>query len=147
MGIDPSILPDNAPVIPMALSVALAVVNPNLCAAGYAPGVTGTNPVSIYTLAVYNLAGDNLVNYAPDTSNLPSPNNTYFAKLRKDLNISAWVSGVVASSYDEGSGQTLVVQEAAKNFTISNLQNLKTPWGRTYLGFAQAYGPSVVGIS
>ncbi len=41
----------------------------------------------------------------------------------------------------------MVVQEAAKNFTLANLQNLKTPWGRTYLGFAQAYGPSIIGLS
>jgi hypothetical protein len=30
---------------------------------------------------------------------------------------------------------------------MGNLQNLKTPYGRAYLAFAQDYGPSVWGIS
>ena len=28
-----------------------------------------------------------------------------------------------------------------KDFTLANLQNLKTPYGRQYLAWAQAYGP------
>lgn len=142
MGIDATVLPDNSPVIPMALSVALAIVNPALCAAGYTPGVPGTVPVSIYVLAVYNLAGDNVINYASDVA--PS---TYFAELRTSFNTNAFVSGVIQSAGDEGTNESMVVQEAAKNFTLANLQNLKTPWGRTYLGFAQAYGPTIIGLS
>ena len=42
---------------------------------------------------------------------------------------------------------SLVVQKAAEAFQLSDLQNLKTPWGRTYLGFAQKYGPSVWGVA
>ena len=34
----------------------------------------------------------------------------------------------------------LLVPDAFKALTISDLQNLKTPWGLTYLGFAQACG-------
>lgn len=132
-------------VIPMALSVALAVVNPALCAAGYMPGVAGTVPVSIYTLAVYNLAGDNVINYAPDIA--APPNNTYFADLRKSFDTNGFVSGVIQSASDESTSESMVVQEAAKNFTLANLQNLKTPWGRTYLAFAQSYGPSIIGFN
>jgi len=42
---------------------------------------------------------------------------------------------------------SLVVMEAAKMFTLSNLQNLKDIYGRTYLGYAQSYGPSTFGLS
>ena len=139
-------LPDNSPVIPMALSVALAIVPTYLCSVGYTPGVAGTNPVSIYVLTVYNLAGDNVINYAPDPTSPPGTAQ-YFSNLRKDFNTYAFVSGVISASTDESTGESLVVQEAAKNFTLANLQNLKTPWGRTALGFMQAYGPSIVGCS
>lgn len=146
MGISTSNLPDSSPVIPMALSVALAIVSPSLCVAGYLPGVPGTVQISIYVLAVYNLAGDNLINYAPDPSSPPGDLN-YFSLLRTSFNTNAFVSGVIQSSGDEGTNNSMVVQEAAKNFTLGDLQNLKTPWGRQYLAFAQMYGPSIVGIS
>lgn len=146
MGITAGNLPDNSPVIPMALSVALSIVNPALACAGYAPGISGTVPVSIYTLAVYNLAGDNVINYAPDPTMPPGTSVTYFTDLRTSFNINAFVSGVIQSSYDETTGNTMVVQKAAENFTLGDLQNLKTPWGRTYLAFAQRYG-SLVGSS
>lgn len=141
MGISTVYLPDNSPVIPMALSVALAIVNPALNAVGYAPGIAGTVGVSIYTLAVYNLAGDNVVNYAPDQTD-----QTFFQDLRTKMNINAFVSGVIQSASDESTSESMVVQEAAKDFTLANLQQLKTPWGRQYLAFAQSYG-SLVGIS
>lgn len=150
MGISTAVLPDSAPVIGVALAVALAIVNPSLATAGIptldAAGVA-LNPGAsdIYTLAVYNLAGDNLINYAPDVPDAPNvqgsdPPAAYFANLRQKWNITGFVSGVISASNDESTGESLVVMEAAKNFTLSDLQNLKTPWGRTYLGFAQRYG-------
>lgn len=145
MGINTTVLPDNSAVIPMALSVSLAIVNPDLAIAGYTPGVAGTIPVNIYTLAVYNLGGDNIINFAPDVA--AAPNDTYFADLRTKFNTYAFVSGVIQSSNDESTGNSMIVQEAAKNFTLANLQNLKTPWGRAYLAYAQSYGPSIVGLT
>lgn len=149
MAINDTILPDTSPVISMALSVALAIVNPALNAVGYTPGIEGTVPVSIYTLAVYNLAGDNLINYAPDLGSPPPvylDGLPFFAYMRQQFNTSGFVSGVIQSAADESTSESMVVMEAAKNFTFANLQNMKTPWGRTYLGFAQAYG-DIVGIS
>ncbi len=149
MAIGTGVLPDDSPVIPMALSVALAIVNPALNCVGYAPGVPGTNPVSIYTLAVYNLAGDNVINYAQDVGSPPpvyQDGLPYFEYLRKKFNTNAFVSGVIQSAGDESTNESMVIQEAAKNFTMANLQQLKTPWGRQYLAFAQSYG-SLVGIS
>lgn len=147
MGISTNDLPDASPVINMALAVAMSIVNRALYAVSLPMTDTAgveliSQPESIYTLAVYNLAGDNLVNYAPDQQG-----RDYFQDLRKKLNINGFVSGVISGSSDQGTSQTLVVQEAAKNFTLANLQNLKTPWGRQYLAFAQTYGPTSWGLS
>ena len=140
-------LPTSSPFIGYAFANALAIVNPALRtmpvpqqdAAGVALNSGGW---SIYAIAVYNLAADNLVNYAPDQNG-----SAYFAKLRKKMNITGFVSGVVQSSADESTSVSLVVQEAAKAFTLADIQNLKTPWGRVYLGLAQAYGPSTWGMN
>lgn len=151
MGIDTTVLPDSNPVIAMAYEVARAIVNPAL-ATVCAPFPPPASPlVSIYALAVYNLAGDNLLNYAQDQpgakpvagSDPPAP---YFQNLRKVWNMTGFVSGIVQASSDEGTSVTLVVMDAAKNFTLGNLQNLKTPYGRQYLAFAQDYGPGPWGI-
>ena len=142
MGIGPDVLPPGSPVIAMALAVAQEIANDAL---------DQISP-TIYTLAVYNLAGDNLINYAPDAAGAPpvdgsDPPTPYFAWARKQFNTNGFVSGVIQSSGDEGTNQSLVVQEAAKNFTMADLQNLKTPWGRQYLAFAQQCGPNVWGLS
>lgn len=125
MQISTTVLPDSSPSIATAYSVALEIVNDQLALASS----------TMYTYAVYNLAGDNLVNYAPDQQG-----QTYFADLRKTLNLAGFVSGVIQASSDESTSESMVVQDAAKEFTLADLQNLKTPWGRTYLGIAQRYG-------
>lgn len=123
MGIPSAALPPSSPVPQMAYDVAILIVNTALCASG------------IYALAVYNLAGDNLVNYAPD-----QPNADYFTQLRKAYNLTGFVPGVVTSTSDEGTSASYLNSEFMKNLTLGNLQNLKTPWGRQYLIFAQDFG-------
>lgn len=145
MGINTTVLPDDSAVIPMALGVALQIVNQALKAVGCGPLVAGVPQVSIYTLAVYNLAGSNIINYAQDLDGAAPvegsvPPMAYFAYLRQKWNINGFVSGVIQSAGDEGTNESMVVQEAAKNFTLSDLQNLKDPYGRAYLAFAQRYG-------
>lgn len=142
MGISTSVLPDADPVIPMAFEIAVDVVNRAIQLA--AP--------TLYNLAVYNLAGSNVLNYAQDASNAPvisgsDPPAAYFANIRRVFNMNGFVSGVIQSAGDEGTNQSMVVQEAAKNFTLSDLQNLKDPYGRRYLAIAQFYGPSIWGVS
>lgn len=148
MQISDAVLPSDSYVIPMAFSVALALVNPALCSVGYCGAIAGSVAVSIYTLAVYNLGGDNIINFAQDVPDAPvyMDNLSYFAYMRKQFNTYGFVSGVISASHDETTGQSLVVQKAAENFTLANLQNLKTPWGRQYLAFAQSYG-SLVGLT
>src|ERR1700681_1315054 len=158
MGITTSQLPDAAGVIPFALAVAMAIVNralkcipiPQFDAAGVALNSGG---LSIYVLAVYNLAGSNLLAYAQDPPDAPDvdgsgdPGLPFFQWTRKQFNINRFVPGVSSGGSDEGTSQTLVVQEAAKNFTMANLQQLKDPYGRQYLALAQSYGPSTWGMN
>lgn len=152
MNIRPTVLPDNSPFLSMSLAVALGIVNPALRVAPVPQSdgaqvplnpLTTTIPVhTMYDLAVYNLAADNLINYAQDQNG-----QCYFTDLRKELNINGFVSGIVQSASDESTSVSLVVMEAAKEFTLMNLQQLKTPWGRAYLGIAQSYGPTTWGLT
>jgi hypothetical protein len=152
MGINAAKLPDNSPFLSMSLAVALAVVNPQLRVAcvpqsdgaqvALNPLIPGTSVMTVYDMAVYYLAGDNLINFAQDQEGY-----CFFTDMRKELNILGFVSGIVQSSSDEGTSVSVVVQEAAKDFTLMNIQQLKTPWGRQYLALAQSYGPTTWGIS
>ena len=132
MGIDSTNLPPSQPVIALSFQAALDTVNRAINVAS--PGM--------YTAAVYNLAGDFLINWAPDV-----PGQKFFQDLRKRWKLDNWAAGVVASTTDASTSTALDVIEAAKNFTIGDLQNLRTPYGRTYLGIAQNYGPTIWGIS
>jgi len=133
MGIDPLVLPDNSPAINWAYSVATMFVNQSL--ATVSSSLNATPETNLYTLAVYNLAADNLINYAPDQAG-----RTYFADLRKSFLINDFAAGVVQSASDGVTSDSLLVPDALKGLTLANLQNLKTPWGRTYLSMAQTYG-------
>lgn len=118
-------LPDDSVFIGYAYDVAIALCNPALAAVP-----------PIYMLAVYNLASDNLINWAPDVA--PS---TYWTDLRTLYGTFAFAPGVVTSSSDGGTSTSLMNPDAMKDFTLANLQNLKTPYGRQYLAFAQSFGP------
>jgi hypothetical protein len=133
MGIDPLYLPPDSPAIGWAYTVALMDVNPDLALIGSPSGAP--MQTSMYALAVYNLAGDNLINFAPD-----QPGRTYFAELRKSMGISAFAAGVVTSASDSGTSDSLAVSDALHNLTLGQLQNLKTPYGRQYLALAQNAG-------
>lgn len=131
MGIDPLYLPANSLAIDWAYANALMIVNPALALVG----ISAPIDTNLYIEAVYNLGGDNLINYAPD-----QPGRTYFADLRRNMNITSFAAGVVQSASDSSTSDSLAVPEALTNLTIGQLQNLKTPWGRRYLSIAQSYG-------
>jgi hypothetical protein len=137
MRIDPLYLPDGSPVIGYAFDVASSVVNQALCAVRSPPD----QPWSIYAMAVYNLGGSNLVNYAQD-----QPGRTFFDDLRRGLGIAKFQAGVVSSTGDGGTSVALLNPEFMRTMTLANLQQLKDPWGRQYLMFAQDYG-TLWGIS
>lgn len=133
VGIDPLYLPLSAPVIGYAYDIAKSIVNPLLACSPI--------PSNLYALAIYNLGADNVINYATD-----QPNRTFFQDLRKAYSINLFVPGVTGSSSDSGTSQSRVTPEFMKNFTMMDLGNLKTPYGRAYLGIAQQYG-TIWGLS
>jgi hypothetical protein len=142
MQIPTTALPPNSPTILTTLAVAKSLVNPALCIADSCPDLSlGYIGPGIYEFAVYNLAGDLLVNFAQD-----QPGQTYFFDLRKSLNINNFVPGLISESHDETTGESLLNQEFMKTLTMSDLQRMKTPWGRQYLMFAQSYG-TLLGVS
>lgn len=135
MGINNTVLPDNSPFLVWAFEVAIELVNRRIAQAS----------TIMYIRAVYNLAADNLINYAQDTADAPpvvgsKPPLPFFANTRARLNINSFVTGVISSTSDEGTSESMVVPEAVRSFTIADLQNLKTPWGRAYIGIAQSVG-------
>lgn len=140
-------LPAGSPWPGFALARSLALVNPSLQCDPIpqwdAAGVSlNTGGWTVYSLAVYYLSCDILINIAPDQDGFD-----YFGKRRQQYNITGYISGVVQASSDEGTSVSLVVQEAAKAFTLSDVQRLKTPFGQQYLMLAQSYGPATWGIS
>ena len=139
MGIGTAVLPADAPVIAWVFGIALATVNPQLQTV---PAAMPGGP-SIYVQAVYNLAGDLLLNFAPD-----QPGQTYFETQRGQagLNLNNFQAGVVNTAGDQGTSGGLTVPDQFSGLTIADLQNLKTPYGRTYLGIAQSVG-TLVGLT
>lgn len=132
-------LPDASPYIQYSYQVSLMWVARTL---KVVPCSSSSYP-TLYAIAVYNLAGDRLVNYAPDQTG-----STYFKDLRTDLKLNSFVAGAVSGTSDEGTSVSIAVPDAiAKDMTFDNLQRMRTPWGREYLGIIQSLGPSVWGLS
>ena len=109
------------------------------------PNMSAVGGWTTYTKAVYCLAADYLINWEQDSPTAPivdagPPPLQYWASLRKQYGCLNFVPGVVSSTSDQGTSTSLEVPDAFKNFTIANLQNLKTPYGRAYLGIAQSWG-------
>jgi hypothetical protein len=135
MGVPSSALPDDAPALTYAFNVAVATTYALL--AGVPTPIASA--WTIYEIAVYNLGGDLLINYAPD---LPGQTPAdYWAKLREKFGTYAFTAGVVSASYDQGTGETMTPPDFVKSLTLSDLQRLKTPYGRRYLEIAQSSGP------
>lgn len=125
VGISPIYLPADSADIANAYAIALATVNTQLVVL----------PGNLYALAIYNLGADQIINYADDQDGY-----TFFYDKRKEFGINLFVPGVASSSGDQGSSQSRLNPEFMKNLTFGDLQNLKTPYGRTYLNIAQQAG-------
>ena len=128
----PTVNTSEAPIIASSLAVALDIVNITLAQASS----------FIYTLAVYNLATDRLINYAIDL-----PGQNYFASLRKEWNLTAPIAGVATSGSDQSTSSAWLNPEQLKTLTLANLQQMRTPYGLQYLGFAQSYGQTLWGLT
>lgn len=143
-------LPDASLAITWAYNVALGTVNTSLALSAvpntFDPS-TGRQ-VTFYDLAVYNLAADNLVNYAIDAPGTAEDanGNTFFEALRFKWGVGSFSGGVVNSVSDVSTSTSLTVPDALAQLTLADLQNLKTPYGRQYLAIAQRYG-TIWGLS
>jgi hypothetical protein len=125
MQIPTAALPDDDVQIGYAYNVSITTV---------APSIQCVSPL-IYMLAVYNLAADNLLNWANDQAS-----QTFFADARAKYGMLSFVAGVISSTADVSTSESLTVPESIKGLTLSDLQNLKSPYGRQYLAWAQKYG-------
>lgn len=91
---------------------------------------------------VYSLPNNPGTNAVPGLLNL-----AFFAGLRQQFNLLAFVPGIVTSASDQGTQASLTVPDSFKSLTLQDLDLIKTPWGRAYLFYAQKAGPTVVGVS
>ncbi|OYV61588.1 MAG: hypothetical protein B7Z69_00555 [Actinobacteria bacterium 21-73-9] len=89
----------------------------------------------MFQQAVYNLAGDVLLNIAQDQAD-----RGFFSEYRDRLGLNDFVPGMIGSASDTGTSQALANPDWVRTLTLGNLQNLKTPYGRAYLAIAQNYG-------
>lgn len=110
----------------LSLGIALDIANPDI----------GIASQDLYSLAVYNLAADRLLNYALDTAG-----QTFYGDQRVKFRLSDSKVGVPSSSADQGVAVGILNPEQLKMLTLQDLQTMKTPYGRTYMGLAQAAGP------
>jgi hypothetical protein len=110
--------------------VALKTVNRALAIAG-----------ELYNIAVYNLATDRLLNWAPDIEG-----QTYFQDLRRDMKLTRPALGVASSGSDQGTSGAVLNPDFMRALTMADLQTLKTPFGREYMGIAQQFGPDIFGL-
>lgn len=94
-----------------------------------------------YVLAVYNCGGHILLAITPDQTG-----QTYFAGQRAAFDMLGVSNGMIAASSDQGTSNTFATPEGFKNLTVRDLDFMRTPWGRWYLGYAQDYG-SIVGLT
>ncbi len=102
----------------------------------------GDMPPILYVLACYNVGMHQLLKIAQDQSG-----QSFFQSQRTSYSLLSFVAGPVISSQDNGTGQTLAEPEFLKGLTVSDLDLLKTPWGREYLSYSQQYGSTIVGVS
>lgn len=142
MGIPDTVLPPGSIWFTYAYDTSLATVNLQLSVV----------PGPLYLQAVYNLGGDFLLNWAQDpVPPVPYPfdnpeNIPYLQFLRQKWNILGFTPGIVQEASDQGTAAALTLPEQYKDFTIANIQQTKTPWGRRYLAIASSVG-TLWGIS
>lgn len=138
MGVPASYLASDDPNIQLCYDIAIKTVR--LGFACVAPPV--------YQMMVYNLGGHYLAQFAQDPSPLPDPPFIvtdgipygFWSYLRKSTGMNGFVTGLVTASSDEGTSVSLAQPKWADNLTAGQLQLTNSPWGRTYLGWAQDAG-------
>lgn len=135
-GVPSSDLPSTSEYLAWALNYAIEVALPGPQIGAGLAGYAGS-----YVMATYNLGLHQLLKVAQDVS------GNFFATVRQTYGLTSPKVGVVMASEDQGTSQTLVVPEFFSRLTLSDLDLMKTPYGREYLGYAQMYGSTIVDFS
>lgn len=99
-------------------------------------------PTLQYVLAVYTLGADRFIRIAGDDGQ-----GTFYQDQRASFGVLQFKPGVVMASGDGTTSQTLVVPDWYRNIPLMAQEQMKTPWGREYVAYAQMYGPYVIGVS
>lgn len=141
MGIPTQYLSASSPTIQWVYDLAYATVNQVFACV---PSRTSPNKQIVYTQMVYNLAGHYLVSTAADNGTPYKTDNNgqpigYFQYLRQGFGLNTFWAGVVEEAQDETTRTRLHIPESLDNLTIDDIALTKTPWGRIYLGKAQAW--------
>lgn len=123
MGLTTAIIPDNSTAYAYAYQVALNVT-PQM------PGVP-----DIQTLTTYNIGGSQLLMYAQDQSG-----QTFFSTARTKYGMNSFVAGVINSSGDESTHQSMTVGKQMSNMDLLSLQLATNPYGRQALAFMGSIG-------
>ena len=104
-----------------------------------------TSPTVVaYSLACYNCATHLLIAITPD-----QPAQSYFTTARgpTGFGIIQPSTGLVVAAGDQGTTGNTQPPTWLSGLTIEDLDFMKTPWGRRFLMWQQAYGPTVWGLS
>lgn len=155
-----NLAPDQTPALAtlswssgVVTATAAASLPTNLIVGGmFVTTVAGASPVAYNGTQQATVTAGNAFTYPlasdPGTETVPGTYSTsFFATLRKQWNINSMVPGIVSESHDESTGSSYLNQEQMKEFTLANLQSMKTPYGRAYLAFAQSYGQTLWGLT
>lgn len=126
-----------SPYVAWALNYSIQVALPGPQIGAGLPGMAGR-----YVIAVYNLAMHQLLKIAQDQNGI-----LFFQQARATYKLNSLVPGPVLASSDQSTSETLLLPDFFKGLTLQQLDLLKTPYGRDYLGYAQDYGPTIVGVS
>jgi hypothetical protein len=97
---------------------------------------------TLYVEAVYNFAADRAVYLAQDAAN-----QTYWQDIRKKYRIGDTAVGVVSAASNQATSMAQINADTIRQFTLSDIQSLKTPYGRRYLEIAMSFGPALTGVS
>ena len=125
-GITTTVMPDGDPGFDYAYAFALQWIPQTLnCVSGI-----------MYTAAIYNWGVSLLVEFQQDQSG-----QTFFDNLRTKFGVSNFLAGVIQSTSDESTSDTLEIGTALSNMNLEDLQRVKDPFGRRALSILSALGP------
>lgn len=125
VGVPVDALPDDSVFITLSYEIGIA-----LTPCGFACASS-----TLYELMVYSCASSFLLNNTPD-----QPAQTYFSDLREKYGLLDSFNGIITAAGDQGTNAAAVVPDWVKRATLQELQWMKDPFGRQFLGFLQMAG-------